>query len=175
MNIFLNVSFLIAWYIFEFSKKISNLLKAFENINLLINLIKYFVILKLLYISWNNTNIYEGRSISKVNFPVDGSTLNFVVYGQKLALFKPAYTKIQPKPTLGLHLAYVWSERVSTECAIYLWPIELLFHFDIYWQIDLLYASNETVVDVNFILYIYIILYYIYIYIYIFILKIITQ
>ena len=36
---------------------------------------------------------YEGRSISKVNFPLNDATMNFEVYSQKLALFRQAYIK----------------------------------------------------------------------------------
>ena len=50
-----------------------------------------------------------GRLIRKINSPLDGATVNFVVYGQEVAFFKLAYTNFQLKTTLSLHLAYVLS------------------------------------------------------------------
>ena len=36
---------------------------------------------------------YEDFSISKVNFPIDSATMDFLVYGQKVGFLKLAYTK----------------------------------------------------------------------------------
>jgi len=49
------------------------------------------------------------RSFDKSGkFLRDGATMNCVVYGQEVTLFKLPYTKFQPKITLSLHVADIW-------------------------------------------------------------------
>ena len=45
-------------------------------------------------------------------FPRDGTTINFVVYGQKETLFKRRHTNFQPKATISLRLA-----GIRTKCS----------------------------------------------------------
>ena len=65
---------------------------------------------------WNfSTRVYEVSSIIEVNFWLGGATMKFVVYGQKVALFKLVYTKFKPKPTISLYAAWAVVLKMEKE------------------------------------------------------------